>query len=318
VIVPEGSQQTFSVRLLFSPAAQEISVNVTSSNIAVANVTDPVVIPAGAREAAVILNTYQTGEATLYFDAGTESRGLKVIVGLPPADKVPPTLALPVGVAVIPSYSSGQVIVGESEQQIFSVQLLFSPAPVDTPVSVTSSNTAVADVTAPVVIPAGAKNASVTLNTGQAGEATLTLDAGDEVRKLRVIVGLPPADQIPPTLAHPVGVQVIPPYPAGQVIVEESSLQTFSVRLLFSPASTNIPVAVSSSNTSVANVAGPVVIPAGSRDATVNLDTGIAGEAVIRLDAGDEVRELIVIVGTPPNEKVPPIVAPIVGVEVAE
>ena len=50
----------------------------------------------------------------------------------------------------------------------------------------------------------------------------------------------------------------------------------------------------------------------------MTIDTGIAGEAIITLDAGNEVRELKVIVETPSTEKVPPIVAPILGVEVEE
>ncbi|MEE9533331.1 MAG: hypothetical protein V3W06_02850, partial [Acidimicrobiia bacterium] len=192
------------------------------------------------------------------------------------------------------------------------------PAAEETPVAVTSSDPAVADVLGQVVIPVGEQVATLTIKTGEAGEATLTLRAGTEVRELTVFVGPPPAGRIPPIVARPVGVVVLAAPSVGQAITAENSQQTLTVRLLPSPAAEETQVAVTSSDPNVADVLGQVVIPAGEQVATFEITTGEAGEATLTLRAGTEVRELTVFVGPPPPGRVPPIVAPIVGIEVEE
>ena len=139
-----------------------------------------------------------------------------------------------------------------------------------------------------------------------------------EVRELTVFVGTPPAGRIPPIVAAPVGVVVLAAPSVGQAIIPENSQQALTVRLLSEPATEETPVAVTSSDPAVADVLGQVVIPAGEQVATFEITTGEAGEATLTFRAGMEVRELTVFVGTPPPGRVPPIVAPIVGIEVEE
>jgi hypothetical protein len=115
-----------------------------------------------------------------------------------------------------------------------------------------------------------------------------------------------------------VGVVVLAAPSVGQAITAENSQQSLTVRLLSSPAAEETPVAVTSSDPAVADVIGQVVIPAGEQVATLTIETGEAGEATLTLRAGEEVRELTVFVGIPPPGRVPPIVAPIVGIEVEE
>jgi hypothetical protein len=327
-ITAENSQQSLTVRLLSSPATEETPVAVTSSDPAVADVLGQVVIPAG--------------EQTLTLRAGEEVRELTVFVGAPPAGRIPPIVARPVGVVVLVAPSVGQAIAAENSEQTVTVRLLSEPAAEETPVAVTSSDPAVADVLGQVVIPAGEQVATLTIKTGMAdvlgqvvipageqvatltiktgtaGEATLTLRAGTEVRQLTVFVGAPPAGRIPPIVARPVGVVVLAAPSVGQAITAENSQQSLTVRLLSSPAAEETPVAVTSSDPAVADVIGQVVIPAGEQVATLTIETGEAGEATLTLRAGEEVRELTVFVGIPPPGRVPPIVAPIVGIEVEE
>jgi hypothetical protein len=71
---------------------------------------------------------------------------------------------------------------------------------------------------------------------------------------------------------------------------------------------------ITSSDPAVASIAGPVVIPAGSTEATFAITTGAAGTAIVTLLAGDDGRELRVISGAPSAANTPPIVAPPVGV----
>ncbi len=75
---------------------------------------------------------------------------------------------------------------------------------------------------------------------------------------------------------------------------------------------------ITSSDPSVASIAGPVVIPAGSTDATFAITTGAAGSAIVTLVAGNEGRELRVISGAPSAENTPPVFAPPIGLAVME
>ena len=160
--------------------------------------------------------------------------------------------------------------------------------------------------------------ATLTITTGTRGIAFLTMTAGTEVRELTVIVGPPPAGSVPPIVASPAGVFVQAAPSAGQLIVPGSGQQTLTVPLLPTPATADTPVTVRSSDPAIASVVGSVVIPAGSQVATMTIATGTQGIAFLTMTAGAEVRELTVIVGTPPPATVPPVVAPPVQIDVAQ
>src|SRR5439155_18313 len=275
-----------------------------------ATVVGAVVVSAGSQTATLTITTGTTGTALLTLQAGTEVRGLTVIVGTPPAGSVPPIIAPPAAVMVLPAPSAGQLIVPGSGQQTLSVPLLPTPVTVDTPVTVRSSDPTIARVVGAVVIPAGGQVATLTITTGTRGIAFLTMTAGMEVRQLTVIVGTPPAGSVPPIVAPPAGVVVQAAPSAGQLIVPGTGQQTLIVPLLPTPATTDTPVTVRSSDPAIASVVGSVVIPAGSQVATLTVATGTQGIAFLTMTAGGQVRELTVIVGTPPAGSVPPIVAP--------
>src|SRR5206468_10104408 len=175
------------------------------------------------------------GIAFLTMTAGTEVRELTVIVGPPPAGSVPPIVASPAGVFVQAAPSAGQLIVPGSGQQTLTVPLLPTPATADTPVTVRSSDAAVATVLGAVVVRAGSQTATLTITTGTAGTALLTLQAGSQVRGLTVIVGPPPAGSVPPIMAAPVEVTVLRPQSLGQLITPTSGQQTLTVPLLPTP-----------------------------------------------------------------------------------
>jgi hypothetical protein len=251
--------------------------------------------------------------------AGAEGRELRVIVGPVPSNRTPPIVAPPVGLTVQSIFpSAGQLALPASATRTISLRLLAAPAAAATPVTVTSSNPAIATAVGPVEIPAGSTDAALTLATGAAGETVLLLRAGAEGRELRVIVGPVPSNRTPPIVAPPVGLSVQSIFPsAGQLALPASATRTISLRLLAAPAAGTTPVSVTSSDSGVAAVVGAVEIPAGSTDAELTLTTGAAnGEAVLVLRAGAEGRELRVIVGPVASNRTAPVLAPPIGVQV--
>src|SRR5439155_17706578 len=118
----------------------------TSTDPAVATVLGTVVVPAGSQTATVTITTGTAGTALLILQAGTEVRGLTVIVGPPPAGSVPPIMAAPVEVTVLRPQSLGQLITPTSGQQTLTLPLLPTPATADPPVTAPSSDPAVATV----------------------------------------------------------------------------------------------------------------------------------------------------------------------------
>jgi hypothetical protein len=115
-----------------------------------------------------------------------------------------------------------------------------------------------------------------------------------------------------------VGIVIVPFPSAGDVIVPESSTRTVTLRILSAPAATDTELVITSSDPAVASIAGPVVIPAGSTDATFEITTGAAGTALVTLVAGNDGRELRVISGAPSAANTPPVVAPPVGLVMME
>jgi hypothetical protein len=219
---------------------------------------------------------------------------------------------------VTPTGSSfaGRIYTPTLGQQTFGLTLLATPASASTPVTVTSSNPAVASISGNVTIASGAQTANVTIQTGSEGVATLTFQAGSATKQLTVVVGTPPAQLVPPTFANAVGVVVIRAASTqlGRIYSPVSGQSSVGVQLVTSPVATDTPVAVTSSDSTVVSVVGGVIIPAGTRSAAITMGTGSAGVATLRFSIGTETRELTVVVGTPPAGLVPLVISGAAGV----
>jgi hypothetical protein len=318
VFTSVNGQRTIALSLLSAPAAADTPVTITTTNAAVASVAGVVTIPQGGQTATAVITTGVAGVATLTFRAGNEVVQLTVVVGTPAPGSVPPILARPVSAVVLGAVAAGRVFAAPAGQAIFTVTLLSSPASVDTPVTVSSSDGSVASVTGPVIVPAGATTRSITVQTGSPGTATLTFRAGGEARQLTVVVGTPPADSVPLIVARPAGIVLLPASSIGRLFTSPAVSSTFTLQLLSSPAAADTVVTVITSDPTVVSVSGLVVIPAGAQTASLTIETGVAGTARLRFSAGGEVRELSIVVGTPPDGIVPPVVASPVGVAVVE
>jgi hypothetical protein len=314
-----SSSQTVSLPFLPEAAAVPVVVSIASSDPTVAGVPATVTIPAGQTTVQIpIVTGGSAGSATLTLQGGGIIRVLTVFAGQVPADQIPPAVSQAVGVQVLPPLSLGTVFTPVAGVQ--AVRLVLFDAPVASPVTVqlASSDPAVASVPAQVVVNAGERVAEVPVTSGGTpGEATITLNAGSLARQLTVIVGPPPADRVPPAVAPPVGVGVLPLAAVAHVAVPTvGAAPVVAVQLVNVPAAVDRTVTVSSSDPAVATVAGAVVLRAGERVATFNIVTGQAGVAVLRLEFDGETRELVVVVGTVPPDRIPAVTAPVVGVRV--
>ena len=315
--VAAGGRQTIAVTLLPAPAGADTAVTISSSNPSAASVGTDVVIAAGSRVANVPITAGTAGTATLTLRAGNQISQLTLVVG-PPFGDVPPIVAKPVGFVTLNPPTLGKLFVPVAAQSAVNLHLLQGVRPVATPVSVTSSNPSVASVAGAVVVPAGSETASFDLVTGIAGTATLTLRTATDVRLVTVYVGAAPADALPVTVAAPVGVVTLQPPLIGRVFGAVAGHSLVTVRLLSSPAAAATPVSIVSSNPNVVAVTGAISIPAGSQTATIDLANGIEGTATLTFRAAGQVRQLSVVVGTPPDGTVPLVMAAPVGVTVLQ
>jgi hypothetical protein len=93
-------QRTLAAPLLAAPRAGNTVVTVSSSDPTVATVSGAVTIAAGQQSATFTVATGLEGVATLTLDAAGEKRQLVVVVGTPPAARIPTIVAPVVGVEV--------------------------------------------------------------------------------------------------------------------------------------------------------------------------------------------------------------------------
>jgi hypothetical protein len=318
VAIAPDATSTISIRLFAAPVAQDTPIAVETSDPAVATVAGPVVVPAGDTDVSFAITGGPSGEAVLQLVGGGTGRELRVVVGTPTPAATPPVVAPPTGIVIVPFPSAGDVIVPASSAGDVTLRILESPAAADLTLAITSSDPSIATILGPVVIPAGSTDASFTVQTGAAGTAVVTLVAGDAGRELRVVSGAPSAANTPPIVAPPVGIVIVPFPSAGDVIVPTASTRQVTLRILTAPAAADTELVVTSSDPAVASIPGPVVIAAGSTDATFEVATGTAGTALVTLVAGDDGRELRVISGAPSAANTPPVVAPPIGLVVME
>jgi hypothetical protein len=113
-----------------------------------------------------------------------------------------------------------------------------------------------------------------------------------------------------------VGLVLIEQRRLGSVFTAGGAQSAVKAAFLSAPSAAATTVSVTSSDSNVASVAGPVVVPPGDTMAAFTIQTGVQGVATLTLRAGANVAQMVVVVGTPPASLLPLIAAPIVGVEV--
>ena len=192
-------------------------------------------------------------------------------------------------------------------------------------VTVTSSDPSVATVTGPATIAAGSRMATITITTGAAGTAVLTLEVGSIRREFALLVGgtLPPS-RTPLISAPPVGVSVVPaPLGVGRLSIPAGSAvnATVGVQVLTAPRATPTTVTVTSSNPVVVGFAAgsqvTTTIAAGGLVVPLDLaSSGATGAAILRFEIDGAVKELLVVVGNPAPSEIPAVVAPVIGVRI--
>jgi hypothetical protein len=315
VILQSGATRTLRVVVLNAPAAADVSVSVISTNNAVATVIAGSVA-AGQQTTDLQITAIADGTATIIMRAGDQVRGLTIFVGAPPPGSEPLVVAAPVGLSIASPPNAGQVIASAGKQIVLTVQMLNVPATVETPVSVSTANAAVATATNGV-IHAGATTATITVNTIADGATALTLRAGGEIRGVTIFVGTPPAGSTPLLVAAPVGVSVAALPTIGRAFAPLGVVRTLAVRLFTSPVGTDTPVTVTTSDASVASVNPAVVVRAGEQNVSLEITTGSGGTATLTLEAAGVRREFTIVVGSDPTPSTTPvIVAAPVGVSV--
>ncbi len=324
-----GLDRAGTGRLRFSlaqPATEPITITLAAANPAVVTLPNtPIVIPAGESTAVATVTACATCPSDPAARAGaavgnttitaTSSRGIAAAIVTVSDRQVGSSVtaeARIVGAALTPAPSLGQVFTPVSSQSTLGLTLLSSPAGALTPVSVTSSNPAVATATA-TGIDAGTSTTTLSVTTGTAGTAVLTLEANGQSWTVTVVVGSPSADRTPMTLAPIVGATVARAPSAGLVIVPVSSVTSPTLTLLSEAnAGGALNVTVTTSDPTVATAIASAV-QAGSRTTTLQITSGAAGTAELTLQAGTVVRTVTVVVGTPSANQIPPVFAPIVG-----
>jgi hypothetical protein len=306
------------IPLLAAPAVASTPVGVTSSAPAVVTAA-AAPIAAGATEVVLSLDGLAAGDAVLTLRAGTAGRELRVVVGTATLDRTPPVFAPPVAATVLELPSLGDVVIGLGETATLTLPLRGAPAGVATPFAVSTSDAAVAQVTAPVVVAAGQLTAGVEIATGDAGEAVLSFVAPDgSGRQIRILVGAPSADRTPPIFASPIGAVVLPLPSLGDVFLAAAAQPTLVLELLPAPSAGTTSFTATSSNPAVAQVVGPVVVASGASAASVTIATGEAGAAVLTFLAGDTGRQIQIVVGAPTADRTPPVLAKPLGAIVLE
>jgi hypothetical protein len=314
--VPLGGSADLVLRVP-SPLAVPLEIELETGDATRVGLPGPAAtLPAGALELRVPLAGLAEGNAGVTARIpGVELFAVASVSALAPGQDLFAEAA-PTGIAVRSFPYLGQVVLAPGTTRSFSLRLLAAPAQASTPVSVTSSDPAVVTAAQGASIPAGSSDVTLLLTAGSAGRAALGLRAGGVGGELAVVVGAPAAGSTPPVLAPPVGITVRGFESAGHVIAAPAGTRTITLKLLDAPAAADTPVVASSSNPAVAAVIGTPVVRAGSTDAEIELQTGAAGDALLLLRAGDQGRELRVIVGAPTPELTPPVLAPTVGLTV--
>jgi hypothetical protein len=189
---------------------------VTTSDATVATVSPGAIVRAGQQLVNLEIVTGAAGTATLTIEVGGVRRELTIVVGSDPTPgTTPPVVAAPVGVTVIPNPSIGRVFgtPGTASSATLGVPLLDVPAPAAMLATVASSNVAIVTVgsgaTTTISIGAGERLLQLPIAiSGAQGAALITIEFNGQRRELVIVVGNPPASEIPAVTAPIVGVRI--------------------------------------------------------------------------------------------------------------
>jgi hypothetical protein len=203
------SSQLILLRVLQAPLATPLVVTATSANEAIIDVVSADPIAAGDTSTFLNLVAGEAGETTLRVEAGEQSFKLDVVIGF---ETPAPILAPPVGARVLTVSAGGSVVVPTATNQGMRIRLFVQPVAVDTAVTITSSDSDVAEVLGSVIVPAGEVDAVLTLSAGSEGSATFTIRAGEVELSIEVEVG--PVD-VAPRVGPAIGVDVLSDAPVG-------------------------------------------------------------------------------------------------------
>ena len=325
LLAASGRQLAFTVQLLTAPAAADVPVSVSSDNPGVATAA-ATVIRAGSMVATVSITTVSDGRATLILRSGDVTRSITIFVGATSPGSTPILFASPVGVSLAALPSLGHAFAPMGAARVLTLRLLETAAGVDTPVSVTSSNSAIVAVAAGAVVRAGQQIVDLQITTGTAGTVTLTIEAAGIRRELTIVVGLDPTPgSTPPVTAAPVGVTVVPNPSIGRVFSSPgtATAATLTLPLLDAPAASATIATVTSGNIAVVTVGGgaTTTVAIGTGERVLHLPiaiSGTQGAALLTIEVNGQRRELVVIVGNPPASQIPAVTAPIVGVRIGQ
>jgi hypothetical protein len=307
---------------LNAPALTDTPVTISTSNSAVASGIASV-IHAGQTTTNLTIDSTSDGIATFTLRAGAETRAVTVFVGTPPANAAPILVARSIGVSVASLPSLGRAFAPIGVARTLAVRLFDSPALIDTPVTVTTSNASVATA-APAQVRAGEQVVNLGILTGSPGTATLTIDAAGVRRELTIVVGTDPTPgSTAPIVAAAVGVTVIPNPAIGRAfgVAGSPSAATLGISLLDAAAASSTAVTITSGNPDVVSLNG-------ASTTTINIDagdkvlqlpifiSGTEGAALLTLEFNGQRRELLIVVGNPPASAIPAVTAPVVGIRI--
>jgi hypothetical protein len=203
---------------------------------------------------------------------------------------------------------------------------LSSPAPADLTVTLALVEAGVASAPPAVVIPAGEREAVVSVTGLANGSSALVATSARGSAAAAVSVGTPqpgatvelfeqigaPVEGAAPGELHDVVGAVVQNQKArtaGQILVPGAGTRSVSIPILDAPAASALPVTVATSNALVARVEAPASVAAGAQVAAVELVTGDDGVALLTFTAGGVSRALSVVVGVPPAGVAAPLFA---------
>jgi hypothetical protein len=321
VLTASGRVSTVTIQALSTPlAGGPLAVTVTSSNPAIATAV-ATAVQTGSQTTTLTITAIGDGFVSLTLRAGNEVRSLGVFVGPPPPGQAPLVFASPVGVSVAGLPFIGAAFAPAGSPISLGILLFQQPVAAAVTVTVTSSNPSIVTVNSPsTVVSAGTRMVPLSLTTGAAGTATITLEAAGVRREFTVVVGSGPTPGNSAVIAAPpVGVSVVPLSNLGRVLVGagNSVAATLGVQLLTTARGVATPITISSSNPAVVSAAVSTTIAAGALVAPVSLlTTGVEGAAVLTFTFDGTTRDLLVVVGNPPPSQIPAVTAPVVGVRI--
>jgi hypothetical protein len=298
---PKIGDYTPAIPLLAIPAHTEMPVEVLSHAVEIVDVPDRVTIAAGSRTASVSLRIKAVGEAVLWLKVGDTINRLRLVVG-EPVEAVPRffsgVASGSMGLSVTAMPSLGPIHMPRTGSYTITVPLLSAPVSQETRVAVSSPTPAIIECKDDVSIAEGSQMATLALTAKGKGEGEIILTAGKEVYRVPIIVGEVETALPPAAASQPVGMSVTPSAFTWQIVVPHLGKRRISVPLLPSVTTEKIVVKITSDEPDVIQVQDKVVIPAGSRMAHVVLNLKKPGYARLKMQVGNDVTWLPIIVGT--------------------